>query len=512
MPARSAPPFDRAVAAIAGITFLAHMAVSGRHGFFRDELYFIDCGRHPALGYVDQPPLVPLVAAATQAFGHSLVLLRTIPAASHAAAAIVTAALAKLVAREAGTNGRFAAPAAAAALALSPMMLGLHTTLSTTAFETLAWTFVAYAAARIATGGDPRWLTLAGIAVGIDLEIKYAVPLFAAPLLLGFVAGPGRRALFTREALVAGAIAGVLAAPSLVWQWTHGLPFRDLMRAAANGKNVVVPPLPFLGNQIMAMNPALAPMWIGGVAWSLAGRGLARVRFLGVGFVAVLAEMILLHGKDYYVAPAYGVAFALGAAGMERLVPWRAARALYAVPVAAFAVVGAPLAMPILSPPSLARYMRAIGAAPQAQENNQKGEALPQLQADMLGWPELEASVAAVWRTLSDDERAHTAIVASNYGEAGALNFFGPRDGLPRAVSGHNSYFVWGPGGSDPAVILRLNGKVESWKDDCAEARIAGRFGDSEYVMPYEHDRPILLCRGAKISLSAEWGSFKHVD
>jgi hypothetical protein len=221
--------------------------------------------------------------------------------------------------------------------------------------------------------------------------------------------------------------------------------------------------------------------------------------------------MMLLHGKDYYTAPSYGVAFALGAVALESFVPWAPARAAYGLAVVALAVLAAPLAMPILSPPALASYVAALDAAPQAQENNQKGAVLPQLQADMLGWPELEASVAEVWRTLDPAERAHTAIIASNYGEAGAIDFYGARDGLPRALSGHNAYFTWGAG-EESTTVIRLNGNVDSWRGDCAEATVAGRFGASPFVVPYEHDRPILLCRGLKTSLQANWADFKHYD
>jgi hypothetical protein len=167
--------------------------------------------------------------------------------------------------------------------------------------------------------------------------------------------------------------------------------------------------------------------------------------------------------------------------------------------------------MPILPPPSLARYVVATHTQPQAQENNQRGAVLPQLMADMLGWRELESTVAAVWRALPDEERAHTTIIASNYGEAGAIDLYGPDDGLPPARSGHNQYFLWGPGNDDPLVILRLGGDPERWKRDCDELTIPARIG-GPYVMPYERDRPILQCRRPRISLRNEWPDFKHYE
>jgi hypothetical protein len=499
------------VLAVAGATFIAHLAVSWRHGFFRDELYFIDCGRHPAFGYVDQPPLVPLLAAATQAFGHCLVALRAVAGLAHATTVVACSALAGLVANELQLSGRFARPMAAAAVALSPMFLGLTSTLNTTTFEPLAWTYIAYAVARAITSDRPRFLVRAGLVAGLALEAKYAVPLFLVPLIAGATLGPSRRVLFTRHAAIAAALCTAIALPSAIWQVVHGLPFLELLRAASRGKNVVVAPLEFAINQLGVMNPVLAPMWIAGVAWCMVARGLARLRFLAIAFIAVFLATMVLHGKDYYVAPAYGVAFALGAVFVEQYLRWVTARTIHLVLSGAAAMIAAPYAMPILDPPGLAAYMRWLGARPQAQETNQQDATIPQLHADMLGWRELEARVAEVWRSLPLDERTHAAIVTNNYGEAGAINFYGPDDGLPRALSGHNQYWLWGPGEYDGSIVIRVGGDLARYQQLCAEVTVAATFGVA-YAMPYERDRPILLCRGMRQDLRRAWPDFKHIE
>jgi hypothetical protein len=354
------------------------------------------------------------------------------------------------------------------------------------------------------------WL---GIAAGVAMEAKYAAPFFLAPLVAGLVFGPSRRILWTREASAGVAAAVAVALPSVAWQVGHGLPFRELLHAASHGKNTVVPAGSFLLNQVMVMNPVLAPLWIGGVAWALFARHLAPVRFLAIAFVGVLLEMMLLHGKDYYVAPAYGVAFALGGVLASRILRTGGPLTLgaYLAFAAAVTVVAIPTSMPVLPPAYLARYVVATHTQPQAQENNQHGAVLPQLVADMLGWHELESTVATVWRALPPEERAHTTIIASNYGEAGAIDLYGRDDGLPAARSGHNQYYLWGPGDDDPLVILRLGGDPERWKNDCDELTIPARVG-GPYVMPYERDRPILQCRRPHISLRNEWPDFKHYE
>ncbi len=228
-------------AVVAGVVFLhVGFSIAGPYGFFRDELYFIDCGRHPAFGYVDQPPLVPWIAAATQLFGRCLALIRLLPALGHAATIVVTAALAGVVA-EAVDDGpteskRVAQLAAGGAVALAPMYWGLHSVLSTTAFETLAWTFIAYAMARATLRGETRWLVWLGVALGVALEAKYAAPFFVAPLVVGVLLGPSRRVLASRDAMIGLGAAVAIALPSFVWQATHRFPFLELMHALPRGR------------------------------------------------------------------------------------------------------------------------------------------------------------------------------------------------------------------------------------------------------------------------------------
>jgi 4-amino-4-deoxy-L-arabinose transferase-like glycosyltransferase len=504
---------SRAVWAVGGALVLAHVLASvlGPYGYFRDELYFIDCGRHPAFGYVDQPPLVPLLAAASQLFGHQLWLLRALPALAHASTALATAALAALVAEEAGQDARQARIVGAICVALAPMYLGLHSTLNTTSFEPLAWTLMAYAAARAALRDEKEWLVWLGVMAGVAMEAKYASPFFLAPLVVGLAAGPSRRILLTRQAAWGTLAAVAIALPSVLWQAAHGFPFRELLHAASHGKNTVIAAAPFFLNQVMVMNPLLAPLWLGGVGWALASPRLARVRFLAIAFCGVFLEMLLLHGKDYYVAPAYGVAFALGAVALCRAVRSRVARDAYLVAVACVTVLAIPSSMPVVPPAALARFVVWTHTQPQAQENSARGAVLPQLMADMLGWKDLETRVAEVWRGLTPQEQARTAIVAGNYGEAGAINFYGGDDGLPRAASGHNQYYLWGPTVDDPLVILRVNGNEGRWKESCEELSVPLRFG-GDYVMPYEHDAPIIRCVGPKWSLREHWPTFKHYE
>jgi len=490
---------------LAGAAFLLHMAVAGRYDFFRDELYFIVCGRHPAFGYADQPPIVPLLAAATQTFGPHLALLRLVPALAAAALVLVTCALARRVG--AGTYG---VALAGTASAVAPMYLGLTTLLNTSAFEPIAWTLVALLTSRAVLDGEARAWTPAGLVCGLALEIKYEIPLYLAPLLAALVLTGHARALLRRELLMGGLVAFVLAAPSAIWQLTHGLPFLQLVRAGAAGKNVVLAPLAFVANQVEVMSPFLAPVWLAGAVAPFVDRRFARWRFVSVAFVLTFLVMIALHAKDYYLAPAYASMFALGASAIEKWIRSRGLRAGYLAAAVGFSAIAAPVAMPILDPPVLAGYMRALGANPTPTETSRQS-AIPQDFADMLGWRTYVKQVAAVWRALPPEDRARAALLTSNYGEAAAIDFYGPAEGLPPAISGHNQYWYWGPRGHDGSVVLRINGDERIWRPRCASLAVAGRFG-APLVMPYEDDAPILFCRGLKTALPDLWPELRHID
>jgi hypothetical protein len=478
---------------IAAAVFVVHAAVAWRYGFFRDELYFIACGRHPAFGYVDQPPLVPLLSAATQLFGDHLWALRFIPALAHALTVVAAASLAEIYEEK-------AALPAALAVALAPMYMGLHTTLNTTCFDPLIWTLFAYCLAR----GGSKCLIHAGLLAGLDLEIKYAFPFFAAPILAGYLLGPDRKNLLTKAALIGAILAAVIAIPSLIWQWQHGFPFLTLTRMAAD-KNEYTPPVSFLINQIMVMNPLLGPLWIGGLVYGLLDK---RARFLAIGFLGLLIEMILVHGKDYYVAPAYGVAFALGGAAVARWLSAKAAKVSWFGAAAAISIIALPGDIPVLDPESLPAYLSRMHIQSDSQEKSTRGTLIPQHLADMLAWPEFEEKVAAVWKSLPQDERTNAAIFTGNYGEAGAVDFFGARHNLPPARSGHNSYGVWGRSLPD-ANTLVVAGRLDSWQPRCKDIEIKA-YGGVELSVPIEKGRPIFICHLRK-PLSALWAELEFI-
>ncbi len=479
-----------------------YLALAGRYDTFRNELYFIACGRRPAFGYADMPPLVPLIAAATQLFGDHTWLLR-IPAI---AAAIATIALAAALALELGGN-HTAAWMAALGAAIAPMLVALASTLGTSSFEALTWTACAYFLARAVMREDRNAALWAGLVAGISLEAKYGISTWLIGLALGIVLTPTRRILGWRE-LWYGAIIGVLiAAPSFVWQTLNGWPFLESIHYATQYRNFTGRPVGFIIRQIFAMNFALAPLWIAGIIAPFVSARLRDARFLAIAFIATTALTIGSHGKDYYLAPAYPTMFAAGAvvcAGINRWLrrAWIATAIALSIPIA-------PIVLPILDPPVLAAYLDKSHLRPRPVEREGIGAPLTQVFSDQMGWRQMEKQVATIYRSLPPEDQARAAILAMNYGEAAAIDVYGREDGLPAPISGQLQYYLWGTRGHDGSVIIQINGDPERLARACEKSDVAAQFG-GPYVMPYENG-PIIVCHGLRRPLDEIWYRFRRM-
>ena len=520
-PARASTraPVDRPalLAALAVAAF--HTSFASRYDLFRDELYFIVCGQHPAFGYVDQPPLVPLLAAGLYALGHGAFALR-LPGALVAGALVWLAArfVALLAPGPMGGGGRLAAGLAMLAVAIAPMLMGLTAVLNTTLFDPLLWTAVAYLLARaIRRGDDPRdggrALIGAGLIVGLDLEIKYAMVFWAVGLAIGLLATPQRRLLLRPATWIALAAGALVALPSFVWQALHHFPFLEL-GAAAGDKNADVALGPFLANQVMVMNPALAPLWIAGLVGPFVLARLKDLRFVPIACLVVLVIVRAGHGKDYYLAPCYPVLFVLGAVMCAPLVTTVARKALAGLMVVAAVAVSAvvaPVTMPLLSPAMLPGYMARIGFAPQQQERSFVGTRLPQVFADQLGWHDFTRQVVDAWERIAPGDRARTGIKLDNYGEAAALDLYGRPAGLPPSLSGHNQYFMWGLRGQNPTNLLVVQRDVGALRPYCTSLEVLATTS-SPFAMTYENGKKIALCRGLRQPLERLWPQIRHFD
>jgi hypothetical protein len=276
---------------------------------------------------------------------------------------------------------------------------------------------------------------------------------------------------------------------------------------------VVRGPLAFIADQAMIMNPVLFPLWAGGLLWLLVARDGRRFRVFGWTYVVVLVAFIALKAKNYYVVPVYPILFAAGAIGLERLMQGQRigawARSAYVVLVIAVGALLLPYSLPVLSPETFLRYQKALGLQPPEFEHQQNGP-LPQWYADEFGWQEMVEKVAQVYNSLPPEERARTAIFSNGWGEAAAVDFYGPRYGLPQAISKHNSYWMWGPGKYDGStmIILRSDGSGDREHFQSVEDMGAVQHPYSRRDEWFH----IYLCRGLKVNLHDAWPNLKHFD
>jgi 4-amino-4-deoxy-L-arabinose transferase-like glycosyltransferase len=502
------PAIDYAAIGLALLTFCLHALLAGRYDTFRDELYFIVCGRHPAFGYADQPPLVPLLSAGLYALGHNIWLLRLPVTISAAALVWVTARFARLL-----SGDTFAAVLAGLAAMIAPMLMGMAATFTTTAFDPLAWTLIAYFLVKAIKTEDRTALIWCGIIAGIDFEAKYSLVFWAISLIIGLILTP-QRALFQRRDLWLGAAIAVLVGlPSVIWQATHNWPFLELA-AAAHDKNAPTTPLAFLINQLLIMNPFLAPIWIAGIVAPFLITALRPIRFLSLAFVICLLLTLLTQGKDYYIAATYPAMFAMGAVAWSH---WargpkvRATLAGWLSLAVAFSAAISPVALPVLSVADLRTYMEHMPLKPHQQEKSFAGTLLPQLFADQLGWRDFTDQVGTAWQKIPASERAKTAIKTDNYGEAAALDVYGAPYGLPPALSGHNQYYFWGPRGQKPTNLLVVQNHPERLYPYC-EHTIIYRTTLSPDAMNSENGKVIAFCQGLKVDMVTFWPELKHMD
>src|SRR5437879_5345683 len=264
---------------------------------------------------------------------------------------------------------------------------------------------------------------------------KHSTAFFGLAVLIAAILTPERRFLKNKWIWIAGAISVLIFMPNLLWQIKHHWATFELLRnVQKSGKDVVLSPLAFFGQQIFIMHPLTAPVWITGLYFFLFDREGKRFRVLGVTFLVFFALMMILHGKNYYLAPIYPMMMAGGAVIWER---WLSARRLvwlktvYPVLLLAGGIAIAPLVLPVLSVPKFLEYEAKLGISTPKTEVAHSG-VLPQHFGDRFGWPEMVEKVAKIYNSLPAEERAKTAIFANNYGEAGAIDFFGKKYGLPK--------------------------------------------------------------------------------
>ncbi len=497
------------VIGLAAAKLLIHLYTSWHYGYFVDELYYLACGDHLDWGYVDQAPLIALTAKLVGlTLGDSLGAIRFLPALAGAGLVMLTG----FMARELG-GGRFAQGFAALTVLAAPAFLALHNLFTMNAFEPLFWMGCAYVLIRIInTGNEKLWLWF-GVLAGIGLENKHSMLMFGFALVVGLLLTPQRKIMRSPWFWAAGLVAFLIFLPNLLWNIQHHFPFLELQaNIRRSQRNVDLPPLRILAEETLSMLPLTLPIWVAGL-WHYLFTGPGKAfRSLGYAFVITAAIIMALDPRVYYLFPVFPMLFAAGAVFWEK---WLSSPRLgwlkvaYPALIVIMAAALAPLAAPALPVQEYIRYTEAIHLQQPKIENVRLGP-LPQIFADQFGWEEMAQVVARAYNQLPPETRAKTAIFGQNYGQAGAIDFFGPRYGLPKAISGHQSYFLWGPRGYTGESVIVMADREKRLREVFTSVQMVGHV-DHPYSMPYEHF-DVFYCQGMKTPLAELWPQLKHWD
>jgi 4-amino-4-deoxy-L-arabinose transferase-like glycosyltransferase len=422
--------------ALALLTLVVHLLLTRPYGYFRDELYYIVAGRHLDWGYVDYPPMVAWLAALTgRVLGDSLLALHVLPAIAHATLVVLTG----LMARELG-GGRLAQGLAAGATLLAPTFLMTGGLFTMDVFDQVWWALAAYLVLRLLTQERPRLWLCVGLVVGFGLLTKMTMLFFGMALIIGLVLTPQRMLLRRRWPWIAALVAVLGLLPYVGWQLAHGWPTLEFYHNYTRD----TPPALFVLLQALTMHPLLLPLWLAGLVYYLVTPQGRPYRALGWTYLLLLVVFAFNQAKFYFLAPAYPMLFAAGACLCERRLGRGRVRWLWPTYSGVVVLSGAVVALFVLPALPLQTYVRLTGGN------------LPQPIGDRVGWPELLATVARVYDQLPRSEQGHTRILTINYGEAAAVDVFGQAYGLPHAISGHNSYYLWGSGPATATVTISL--------------------------------------------------------
>lgn len=537
--------------ALAACAVLVHVAANwvSIYALHRDELLYLAMGRHLQVWRMDFPPAIAVLAETTRALlGDTDVAIRMGPALAHALLVLLAGGLAKRL-----NGGRGAQLVAAGAVLTSPLFLRAGHLFQPVVFDQLWWTLALLALVHLGRGttadtpgSDGGWATpdgrrrrgtrwraralgwlvravsspwmLLALALGLGLLTKFSIAFLAAGIAVALVVGPLRRTLLTTRPWIAGALALALGAPSLVGQVRLGWPVLGQMRELRDTQLVHVGVLEFLGGQLL-LGPAVLLAALG-VAALLGARWARHGRTAGLACVVAFLLLLALRGKAYYAGPIYPLLFAAGACALQHGIGgrWRLRRAgarrrllVAAGLIGAYGLVTFPVAVPILRPAATARWAAALGVESVTRTNTGETLALPQDFADMLGWPELARTVGDAFHALPEAVRADVAIVASNYGQAGALEFYGRRVGIPGAISPAGSYWFFGPGERVGDPLLTVGIPAEALRDRCTRVVPLGvvHHRDTRWLVPEEQDVVLNLCESPVPDLRRQWESLR---
>ncbi len=507
-----AQPEIRLLLFFALLKFLIHFFtnLTGGYGYFRDELYYLACSERLDIGYVDQPPLSIFILAVNRfLLGDSIVALRFLPAFTGAVTIFVTG----LIVRELGGK-RTAITIASLAGILSLIRLAMDSFYSMNTFDHLIWALAIYAFVRLIRTENPRYWYTIGLAIGLGLLNKISLVWLGFGIVAALVFSPLRFWLKRPQPYIAAFLALLLFLPYIVWNITHDFAHLEFIRNATRFKYASQNPITFLGGQFLTNNPVLVVIWIAGLIGSFTTKSIRPFRPLAVVFLGVTAILVAnIHSKAEYLSPAFVILFAAGGVVWEQLFTrprWSRFKVVVLAAIVIIGLVPVPITLPFLPVETYVRYAATVGFGQYTSEGKAMAE-LPQFYADRFGWEQKAEDVARVYHALSPEEQSRAMIFADNYGRCAAIDFFGAKYGLPKAIGRHNNYWIWGPRGSSGELVIVLGGNLEDKLEVFENVEIVG-VSKCTYCMPYENNLRIYVCRNFKGDLREFWPRLKSYN
>lgn len=491
---------DTALLLLIALGFLIlHVAVAGRYGFHRDELATLEDARHLASGYVAYPPVTPFFGRISlDLFGTSVRGFRLFAAIAQA----IMVVLAGLMARELGGK-RFAQVVASMATAISPVSLASGALMQYVAFDYLFWVLTAYLIIKLLRTGNPALWVPIGISIGLGMMTKYTMAFFVASIVVGLLLTDARRYLASKWLWSGVALSLLVFLPNLIWQIQHHFISLDFLHHIHARDVRIGRTNHFLIEQLdTPANPFTIPLWIAGLFFYFRAPEGRRFRMIGWMFLVTLLIFVVAKGRSYYMAPAYPMLLAAGAVleeGWLQSMSQLHARVLRVATATALILGG---------------IIAAALTLPLAPINSKWWQAANQVDGDFreeIGWPELVAEVARIYNSMPPAERSSTGILATNYGEAGAINIYGPAYGLPRAISGVNSFWYQGYPDPAPQTLIVIGLDADDRNQYFQSCKVAGHITNPYGIQNEEAEHPeIYLCRNLRQPWQDFWHDFRY--
>ncbi|MEO6696310.1 MAG: glycosyltransferase family 39 protein [Ignavibacteria bacterium] len=499
------------IIALSSIPLLIHLYTNlfAGYGYFRDELYYIACSSRPEIGYVDQPPLSVLILFLYRMIGgDSLFAIRFLPAVNSALTVFITC---MMTVKMGGKT--FAIILTSLAVIFAPVYLAMSSYYSMNSFDILLWALAIYLIIKIINENKTSYWILLGIVMGLGLLNKISFFWLGFGFFIGILLSEKRKLLLTSNPYLSSLIAIAIFSPYIIWNFQNDFAHIEFIKNATSGKYSGLGISDFIKGQFLNMNPVSAFIWLPGLYYLFFHRDGKKYMIPGVIFITTFLILIINgHSKAEYLSPAYTALFAAGSIFIEKKTYVRLwwIRYAVAIPLVALGIAITPFALPLLPVETYIQYSKTLGFAPSTSEDKELAE-LPQFYADMHGWEEMARNVSNVYQSLPKEDRLRTVIFGQNYGEASAMEFYRGKYPIPKSISSHNSYWLWGYGTSEDPVIIIIGGTMEDHLKsfDTVEVKAVHK---TDYAMPYENNIEIFVARNLKEPISDIWKKLKNYN